>query len=411
MMTGRYYSVYTDTISEADWTRFEFYSQKVRTIRTYALTETIEAGSMIQLLNSRPPSIRYLLPRVAEIDWELTDEPRSLPQLVPLLSPTLKSFTLHSDSGSMSEDIDTIVVLRHLAFLPGLKLLKLGANWLESTPDLDPAICDILDSQKETLMSFSHQTFDLNERFSASISRLRSLVRLDLDFSGTHNQTNQNFNNFSATLASRCPILQFVRLRNMFGAQGRTFYAFLPLTGIKEMKSIQIHCVDLALELQDLQEMGASWRSLKELRFPFSSILLPWLATIARHFSSALEVIEAIIPVPKDFDPDYTTFTPFTSVKHISCLYYVQPESAKAVGSFIQRLVAPGTAVGASYGAVRRLTEAVGSGVSWWGEWESEKEEEEEPVEESGEESVEEEEGEEDEEEDEELTSDGSLVF
>ncbi|KAG8931668.1 hypothetical protein FRC01_001003 [Tulasnella sp. 417] len=374
---GEDYVGYTDTISEADWTRFEFYSQKVRRIHTVVWTTAIEAGSMIQLLNSRPPSIPYILPTVAEIDWRSSDTSGWLSQLCPLLSPTLKSFTLHAER--LWSETEARVILRHLAFLPGLKLEELEVDLIESMPDV---VCDILDRQRENLMTFSHHSFDLNERLSASISQLRSLISLELSFSDSRGRTNRDFNDFCDALASRCPRLRVVRLRNMSGAQGRTFYAFQPLTRIKKMKVIRLACSDLVLELQDLQEMGASWRSLEALRFPYSSIPLPWLATIARHFSSALEAIEAIIPVPKDFDPDYTTFTPFTSVKRISCLYYVRPESAKTVGTFFQRLVAPGTIVGSSYGAARRLEEAVGNMVRWQGEWPSE----EEPVEESGEE-------------------------
>ncbi|KAG8931666.1 hypothetical protein FRC01_001001 [Tulasnella sp. 417] len=364
-----WYLGYTDTISEANWTRFEFYSQKIRKICGGRIQATIEAGSMIQLLNSRPPSIRYILPRVTEIEWMETNEIGWLPQLVPLLSPTLKSFTLHSSSDRISGDIDTIVILRHLAFLPGLKLEKLEADWIKSTEDIDTALCDILDRQRESLMIFSHKSFDLSERFSASISRLRSLLILELDFSDSRHPTDRDFNNFSDALASRCSELRVVQFRTVYGAPERTFYAFQPLTRIKEMKFIQIHCSGLVLELQDLQEMGASWRSLAVLGFSYCEIPLPWLSAIARHFSSTLEVIDVNLLMSEDIDHDHTTLTPFSSVKRVRSLADVPPESIHSVGSFFQRLVAPGTIVECSYGTARRLTEAVGSLVRWRGKW------------------------------------------
>lgn len=361
---------YADTISQAGWERFEFYGRKVRKIDNecnQSTMEEVEAESLIQFFNSAAPSNPYIFPRIAEINWAETSEAGWLLYLPPFLSPTLKSFTLKLKSGRNTSSAEARTVLRQLSLLPGLKLEHLGVRWNNPTWKLDTVICAILDLQSKSLKSFSHLSFNLDERLGASISQLQSLIRLELQFLEVSKRTNADFYSFSDALASRCPGLQTVRFRIPLGPGGFRFCAFQPLTRIKELKGIRVECADLVLKVQDFQEMGTSWRSLEALGFPDSSIPLPWLAAVAKHFSSTLEHMDVSIWVTEDLDPDSTGLTPFTSLKRVSFLGYVPPESFTMVGSLFQQLVAPETVVECAKGIKRHLAGLTGNSVKWMG--------------------------------------------
>ncbi|KAG9044204.1 hypothetical protein FS837_008618, partial [Tulasnella sp. UAMH 9824] len=307
--------------------------------------EEVGVKFLIQFFNSRAPSTPYIFPRVAEINWAETNEAGWLLYLAPLLSPALKSFTLKLKSGRSTSLAEARTVLCQLALLPGLKLEQLGVRWNNPASKLDTVTCDILDLQRDFLKSFSHRSFNLDERLGASISQLQSLINLELQFIEVSKRTNADFNSFSDALASRCPGLQTIRFRIPLGPQGFTFCAFQPLMRIKGPKGIRVECPELVLKVQDFQEMGASWRSLEALGFPDSAVPLHWFAAIAKHFSSTLEDIDVSIWVTDNLDPDSTGLTPFTSLKRVSFLGYVPPESFKMVGSLFQQLVAPDTVV------------------------------------------------------------------
>lgn len=268
---------------------------------------------------------------------------------------------------------DARVVLRHLAFLPGLKLESLHARWLDPSPRLTSAVCDVLDRQRESLKSFFHRSFDLDKRLSTSITQLANLLHLELNFSTVNRRTDEDFNGFSDVLASRCPGLKKIRFCIPFGPREFTFYAFRPLTRIEGLREFSLECGDLDLKVRDFREMGEAWRSLVAIGFPDSWIPLPWFATIAEHFSPALEDIHVDIRVPEDLDSDCTILTPFTpSLKRISIIRFATPGTFKAVGSVLRQLVAPNTVVECAKWMEERLKGVTGNSVKWKGKWERE---------------------------------------
>ncbi|KAG9031766.1 hypothetical protein FS837_002902 [Tulasnella sp. UAMH 9824] len=363
---------YTDTILGADWTRFRLYSQRIRKINNEILFnnwEELGPGALTQVVTSRPPSTPYVLPRITEIDWTETREAEWLLQLIPLLSPSLKSFTLKMMSDRLRSVTDARLVLRHLAFLPGLKLEQLRARWLDSAPILDDAVCDVLNCQGEFLKSFCHQSFNLDERLGTSLSQLPRLVSLELKFSNVTKRTDKDFYAFTDLLASKCHGLQAIRFRTPPELRQLSWFsAFQPLTRIKGLREIHLECGELDLKEQDLLEMGRSWRTLAALGFPNSWIPLPWFAAIANHFSSTLEGINVDIRVPEDLDHDSTILATFSSsLKRISYIEMASSDALKAVCSFLCRLVAPGTVVECAEWMEEHLKEVKGNSVKWKG--------------------------------------------
>ncbi|KAG8953295.1 hypothetical protein FRC04_002705 [Tulasnella sp. 424] len=359
---------YTDTIVNADWTRFEFCSRKVRRIDNSGAPRVLGPGTLAQVVNSRPTSISYILPRVAEIHWKQTDSAGVVLDLILLLSPTLKSLALEVWSYGKEVMIDTLVVLRHLACLPGLKLESLGVKWLQSIPGLEDAVCDILDRHQDSLKSFSDRSYNLNERLLNSLMHLVNLVNLELKFEHDSMLTEEDFNEFSNVLASRCPGLKKIRFWDPF-AQKVTFYAIRPLTRIKGLRGILAESRDLDLKVEDFREMGDAWRSLVVLGFPNSGIPLPWFATIAEHFSPTLEYINVEIQVPRDLNPDCTILTPFTFLKRISFIKSAETGTLNAVGSFFCQLVASDTVVECAMGMGQPLRNVTGNSVKWEEKW------------------------------------------
>ncbi|KAG8939794.1 hypothetical protein FRC00_013527, partial [Tulasnella sp. 408] len=204
---------YADAILEADWARFESYSRRVRKINNEGVFSIWELGpgALAQVGTSRPPSTPYILPRVTEINWTETRDTGWLQQLIPLLSPSLKSFGLKMMSDRSTSVTDARVVLRHLACLARLKLERLHARWPDSVATLDAAFCDVLDRQKNSLKSLSHQSFNLDERLGTYLSQLPNLVNLELRFVDVNTQTEEDFKNFSNLLASKCSGLETIR--------------------------------------------------------------------------------------------------------------------------------------------------------------------------------------------------------
>ncbi|KAG8953296.1 hypothetical protein FRC04_002706 [Tulasnella sp. 424] len=349
---------FTDTILGADWTRFEFYSQKVRRIDNDFDGGELGHGTLTQVLNIRPPSIPYILPRVTEINWTEQETARGILDLTPLFSPTLKSFALTNTSNP----IDVGVVLRHLVFLPGLKLEGFHARW--ESRQFEGPLCDVLDRHRDSLKSFSHHSFEPEERLLNSLTQLVNLTNLELELYRTL-RTDEDCNNFSDVLASRCPGLKKIRFR--FPFQGIfTFYAIQPLMRIKRLREISMKARHLDLKVEDFREMGDAWRSLVALGFPNSLIPLPWLATITEHFSPTLEYINMWIQVPDGLNPDYTTLTPLTpSLKRISFIESAEPETFDAVGSFFCKLAASNTVVECSEGMGQYLRMVTGNSVKW----------------------------------------------
>ncbi|KAG9032053.1 hypothetical protein FS837_002820 [Tulasnella sp. UAMH 9824] len=365
-------SSYTDTLFQADWARFELYSRRVRNIVKEGVESSwgdLGAGALAQVVNNRPTSVPYILPRITEIEWTETPEAGWLLQLIPLLAPTLKSFALNVMSDATTSVTDGRVILRHLVFLPGLKLQRLQVGWLDPVPRLDAAVCNVLDYQKESLVSLSHQSFNLNKQLSTSLSQLPGLVSLDLKFTNVYRRTDEDFNSFSNLLASKCPGLRTIRFCIPFGPREFTFHAFRPLTRIGGLREIFLECGELDLKVQDFEEMGGSWRSLVALGFPDSWIPLPWFATIAEHFPPTLEDINFGIRVAEDLDANCTIVTAFTSLKRISYIEVASPKTLKAVGSFLRRLVAPSTVVECAKWMEQRLKEVTGNSVKWKGKW------------------------------------------
>lgn len=354
---------------EADWARFEYYSRRVRKINNEGVFSIWELGpgALVQVGTSRPPSTPYILPRVTEINWTESRETGWLQQLIPLLSPSLKSFGLKMMSDRSTSVTDARVVLRHLACLPRLKLERLHARWLDSVATLDAAFCDVLDRQRTSLKSLSHQSFTLDERLGSCLSQLPNLVNLELRFIGANTQTDEGFKNFCNLLASKCSGLETIRFSIPFGPQEPTFYAFRPLMRIEGLKEFHLKCGELGLKEQDLREMGESWRSLIALGFPNSRVPLRWVAAIAEHFSPTLENVDVDIGVSEDLDPDNTVHTTFASLKRISYIEMASPKALKAVGLFLHRLVAPGTVVECAKWMEESLKEVTGDAVRWKG--------------------------------------------
>lgn len=363
---------YTDAIFKADWARFGLYGRRVRSIVKEGVESSwgdLGEGTLAQVVNNRPSSVPYILPRVTEIDWTETHEAGWLLQLIPLLAPTLKSFALKVMSDTPTSVTDGRVILRHLAFLPGLKLQRLQAQWIDSVPRLDAAVCDVLYHQKESITAFSHQSFNLNEKLGTSLSQLLGLVNLELKFTGVNARTDEDFNSFSNLLASKCPGLRAIRFCIPFGPREFTFRAFRPLTRIEGLREISLECGELDLKVQDFEEMGESWPSLVALGFPDSWIPLPWFTTIAQHFPPTLEDINFGIRVAEDLDADCTIVTAFTSLKRISFIEVASPKALKAVGSLLRRLVTPNTVVECAKWMEQRLKEVTGNSVTWKGKW------------------------------------------
>ncbi|KAG9032052.1 hypothetical protein FS837_002819 [Tulasnella sp. UAMH 9824] len=360
---------YADAILEADWARFESYSRRVRKINNEGVFSIWELGpgAFAQVGTSRPPSTPYILPRVTEINWTESREAGWLQQLIPLLSPSLKSFSLKMMSERSTSVTDARVVLRHLASLPRLKLERLQARWPDSVGALDAAFCDVLYRQRTSLKSISHQSFNLDKQFGTYLSQLPNLVNLELRFIDVNTQTDEEFKEFSHLLASKCSGLETIRFSIPFGPQEPTFYAFRPLTRIEGLREFHLKCGELGLQEQDLREMGESWRSLVSLGFPNSRIPLPWVAAIAEHFPPTLENIDVDIGVSEDLDPDNTVHSTFVSLKRISYIEMASPKALKAVGLFLHRLVAPGTVVECAKWMEEPLMEVTGGAVKWKG--------------------------------------------
>ncbi|KAG8931665.1 hypothetical protein FRC01_001000 [Tulasnella sp. 417] len=366
------WSYVTDTISEADWARFEFYSRRVRNIHKEGVESSwgdLGEGALDQVIHNRPSAITHILPRVTEIDWTETFEAGWPLQLIHLLSPTLKSFGLNILSDRTTSVTDGRDVLRHLAFLPGLKLKRLQARWIDSVPTLDVAVCDVLDRQRGSLASFSHQSFNLNQQLGTSLSQLPNLVNLELKFTNVNTRGDEDFNEFGALLASKCPGLRTIRFCIPFGPREFTFCAFQPLTRIGGLREIRLGCRELDLKEKDFKEMGESWRSLVALAFPDSGIPLLWFAAIAVHFPPTLEDINVNIRVSEDLDPDCTKLTAFTSLKRVSYIAVASPKALKAVGSLLRQLVSPNTVVECAKWMEQRLKEVTGNSVKWKGKW------------------------------------------
>ncbi|KAG8931663.1 hypothetical protein FRC01_000998 [Tulasnella sp. 417] len=271
-------------------------------------------------------------------------------------------------SDSTTNAPDARVILRHLAFSPGLRLQELQARWPELVPRLDDAVSDVLDRQKESLKSFSHQAFNLNEQLRTSISQLPNLVKLELKFIDVTTRADSDFNNFCNAVASSCPGLETSRFSIPSGPRSFTFHAFRPLMRIGGLRKFFLESGDLALKEKDFQEMGESWQSLERLSLPDSRIPLHWFAGIAKYFSCMLEEINVDIQVPEDLDPDCAVPKAFKALKRISYVEAVSPKALEAVISLLRRLVSPNTVVECAEWMEQPLKEVTGNSVHWKGE-------------------------------------------
>lgn len=207
-----------------------------------------------------------LLPNLRELTWASCYNPRSMLDVLNLVSPTLKTLHLLIDNFIAAESPLLAEVFDGLLATPDLQLETFDFNVRRAHPHVEQALFRFLQAQPG-INTLTLLTYHFSRQMTSAIGTLHNLRNLDLSWIMV-DITDEDVNEALQQLRGSCPLLRCLTLKWGFDPkEDPKEFDFEPLLGCGwDLEELELkRGRGLKMSSTDLRRMGETWPNLRRL--------------------------------------------------------------------------------------------------------------------------------------------------
>lgn len=320
----------------ADWDRFRYYANRVRTICHYDFDDAIGHAlnsEVLFLLASHAP----VLPKVVEIKWHTSWKTTGVCQPLFFVTPQIKSldFQSHHESRKAGAAIERLLV--NLTTVPGLHLQQFAFHAEKDTAGITRALATFIHSQRG-LINLDLEYMELqDEVLDAICDSLPSLRSIKVSFD--RNEPTLEVIRKLTKLVSACPAIEDLALK--LGTKAPTFQIIQPTLAWR-LKRLRILCWKDSqfLEAADqFEAIGAAWPEMQDIDIhQAGSIPLHLLSALVDAFPLILYLYIRLDCRPETNAPKVTRFQ---DLQELRVQGVVRQEDVKRVAACLVQICPP----------------------------------------------------------------------